>query len=81
MTDREVLEIASEIAMLGRAGLDYASSDKKYSLTSIAGERFSGLHLMCLMYVGFQRVDPTLGTGMPLADAYSTALDLHKGKK
>lgn len=78
--DDEVRAIAFEVALLGRSGLDYASADKKYTLNSIPGERFSGLQLMCFMYVGFQRIDPTLDTGMDLADAYRAALSLHESK-
>lgn len=40
--DDQVRAIAFEIALLGRAGLDQASADKKYTLHSIAGERFTG---------------------------------------
>ena len=78
--DDEIRAIAFEIALLGRSGLDYASADKKYTLNSIPGEHFTGLQLMCLMYVGFQRIDPTLDTGMDLADAYRTALSLRGSK-
>ena len=80
MPDDQVRSIAFEIAVLGRAGLDYADPDPKYTLNSIPGERFSGLQLMCLMHVGFKRIDPTLDTGMDLEAAYHTALDLHRGK-
>ena len=65
--------------MLGRSGLDYASPEKQYTLRSLPNERFSGLHLMCLMYVGFKRIDPSVDVGMPLDDAYDTALAMHRG--
>jgi len=38
----------------GSGGLDYASSEKKYHVTAYEDESFSGLHVMCLRYVGFQ---------------------------
>ena len=79
MDDSRVREIAFEIALLGRSGLDYASSEQKYGLQSLPGEQFSGLQLMCLMYVGFKRVDPTVDTGMGLDEAYETALAMHRG--
>jgi Tfp pilus assembly protein PilF len=78
MDNEKVLQVASEAAMLGRYGLDYASPEPKYTLHSLPDEQFSGLQLMCLMYVGFKRVDPSLDTGLPFADAYSTALDMHQ---
>ena len=36
----------------------------------------SGLHVICLMYVGFQKVDPSVDLRMPLGGAYREALDL-----
>ena len=44
-----VREIALEVGLLGQTGLDYGSSDKKYTLRSLPGESFSGLEMMCLM--------------------------------
>jgi Tfp pilus assembly protein PilF len=78
MDDAEVLEVTSEIALMGRFGLDYAAEEQKYTLRSLPNERFSGLQLMCLMYVGLKRVDPSMDTGMPFADAYAAALSLHQ---
>jgi len=78
MPDDQVRAIAFEIALLRRSGLDYASSDQKYTLQSIPGERFSGLQLMCLMYVGFKRIDPSADLEMPLHGAYLTALKLFR---
>jgi len=77
MSRDEILGIVSEIAIMGQSGLDYASSDKKYSLQSVPRETFSGLQLMCLMYVGFKDVDPTVDVGVDLSGAYETALRLH----
>jgi len=81
MDDARVLEITSEIALLGRSGLDYASSKHKYTLRSVPGERFSGLGLMCLMYVGLQRIDPSVDTGMPFAEEYSRAVEIYRSEK
>jgi len=78
MTAEQVRNVAFEIALLGRNGLDYASPDEKYELRSIPGRKFSGLHLMCLMYAGFQRVAPEHDVGMDLNDPFLTALQLHK---
>lgn len=75
----EILKFVSEIALLGQRGLDYASSDQKYTLASAPGERFSGLQLMSLMYVGFKDIDPTLDTGIDLDEAYRMALALYEG--
>ena len=39
----KVREIAFEIAILGRDGIDYASTESKYTLRSLPGEHFTGL--------------------------------------
>jgi Tfp pilus assembly protein PilF len=78
MDEGDVLQITSEITFLGQSGLDYSSPERKYELHSLPDERFSGLQLMCLMYVGFQRIDPTVDVGMPLDDAYRAALGMHR---
>ncbi len=79
MTADEIRNVAFEIALLGRSGLDYASPEEKYELKSIPNHKFSGLHLMCLMYAGFKRIAPEQDAGMDLNDPFLTALQLHKG--
>lgn len=81
MPQDAVVRVTAEIAMLGRTGLDYASSDRKYTLASLPGEQFSGLQLMCLMYVGLKRTAPDVDPGMPFADTYRAALALHGRRK
>jgi hypothetical protein len=39
---------------------------KKYQLRSLPG-RFSGLHMVCLMYAAFKIIDPTGDIGYDLA--------------
>ncbi len=76
MTAEEVRNVAFEIALAGRNGLDYASPDEKYELRSLPDRKFSGLHLMCLMYAGFKRVAPEHDLGMDLNDPFLAALGL-----
>ncbi len=76
MPVEKIKEIASEIGMVGRSGLDYASSDQKYILQSLPGEKFSGLHLMCLMYAGFKRIAPEHDLHMDLNEPFLTALEM-----
>lgn len=76
-----VVRVTAEITVLGQTGLDYPSPDRKYSLTTLPGEQFSGLQLMCLMYVGLKRMAPEVDPGMPFAAAYRAALALHGGGK
>jgi hypothetical protein len=78
-----VREIAFEVGLLGQTGLDYASTDKKYTLRTIPGESFSGLEMMCLMHAEFRRLVPEMETGMDLDEPYLVALEmfeLEKGK-
>jgi Tfp pilus assembly protein PilF len=76
MTSEQVRAVAIEIAMLGRNGLDYAAPEEKYELRSIPNRKFSGLHLMCLMYAGFKRIAPEHDLGMDLNEPFLTALEL-----
>ena len=39
--------------------------------------KYSGLHLMCLMFAGFKRVAPETDGGMDLEEPFLTALELH----
>jgi len=80
MTPEQVRDIAFEIALLGRNGLDYAAPDEKYELRALPDRKFSGLHLMCLMYAGFKRVAPEHDLGMDLIDPFLTALQLHQAQ-
>lgn len=81
LTDDKVREIAFEIGLVGRSGLDYSAPEPKYSLRSIPGENFSGLQLMCLMYAGFKRIEPNLDTGMDLHEPFIAALALFEQRK
>ena len=72
----KVREIALEIGLVGRNGLDYASPDQKYALKSLPDEKFSGLNLMCLMYAGFKRIAPEHDLQMDLHEPFLIALDM-----
>lgn len=79
MPSDEIFKIVSEIGILGAGGIDYASP-KTYTLKSIPGEQFTGLHLLCMMYVGFQKVEPDMDTGLDFKEAYTLALDAYKAQ-
>ena len=81
MSPDRIRAVASEIALLGQEGIDYASTDKRYTLKSLPEKSFSGLHLMCLMYAGFKHVAPEIDTGMDLNDAYSLALEMYANEE
>jgi hypothetical protein len=77
----KIREIAFEIGVVGQRGLDYASPDQKYDLKSLPDEKFSGLHLMCLMYAGFKRIAPEHDLHMDLHEPFLKALELFQGAK
>ena len=63
----------SEISILGMNGIDHTTPGKTFTLKSYPGETFSGLHLLCLMYVGFKLYDPKVDCGLDFAEAYELA--------
>lgn len=79
MSPGEVQRVAFEIAMLGRSGLDVNDSTAKYTLNSLPG-KFSGLHLVSIMYVGFKQIAPELDGGFDLSREYAAAQQLFSAK-
>jgi tetratricopeptide (TPR) repeat protein len=77
MTPEDIRNVAFEIALLGRSGLDYSDPAEKYELKTIPNRKFSGLQLMCLMFAGFKRVAPEQDVGMDLEEPFLTALRLY----
>lgn len=74
-TPEKVRQVAFEIGMKGRQGLDINNPDKKYTLDSMGGS-FTGLQLVSYMYVGFKMIDPKLNIGLDLSEEYEQALGL-----
>lgn len=75
----EVQKISFEIAMLGTRGLDVNDPAQKYTLKSITG-KFSGLHLLCIEYVGFQLIDPSIDLGFDLSAEFVEARKIHEAR-
>jgi Flp pilus assembly protein TadD len=78
MPKDEVQKITLEIAMLGAKGLSVNDPSKKYQLRSLPGD-FTGLHLLCIEYVGFKIIDPTVDIGFDIAAEYAEACRMHGG--
>ncbi|HEX7534602.1 MAG TPA: tetratricopeptide repeat protein [Syntrophales bacterium] len=72
-------EVTSEIAILGRSGLDINDPSRTYNLTSLPGD-FTGLQLVCYMYVGFKMIEPSMDIGFDLSNEYETAKALFSKK-
>jgi tetratricopeptide (TPR) repeat protein len=71
----EIQAISSEIGLKGRSGLDINSPERKYQIISMEGT-FSGLQLLCYMYVGFRLFAPETDIGIDLPNEYRVALRL-----
>lgn len=78
LNPEKAIAITTEIALLGRSGLDINDPEKKYTLKSLSGE-FTGLQLVSYMYVGIKRIDPNQDAGIDLAKEYAMALKLFEG--
>ena len=77
MKREEVLRIVSEIALLGQKGLDTNDPTPRYSLKSLPGN-YSGLNLVCYLYVGTKIINPDLEIGFDLSREYNLALELYE---
>jgi hypothetical protein len=73
-----IFSVVSEIGLLGMNGIDHTIPGKTYTIKAYPGKTFSGLHLLCLMYVGFKLYDPAVNCGLDFAEAYEMAREAHK---
>lgn len=80
MTRQQVQRIALEIAALGTRGIDPNDPAQKYTLTSLPG-KYSGLQLMCLMFLAFKQIAPDHDVRFDLSREYATAQTLHAARK
>lgn len=78
-SNEKVKEIAFEIAMLGNSGLAINDPGKKYTLNSLEG-KFSGVELLCYMFVGFKIIDNTLKPVADLETEYQQALKIYRSR-
>ena len=72
---KEIKDISFEIGLKGRSGLDINDPQRKYQVIFMPGI-FSGLQLVCYMYVGFKLISPERDIGIDLSEEYRTALRL-----
>ena len=70
-------QITLEIALKGQSGLDINDPEQKYTLKMLPG-KFSGMHLVSIMYVGLKALDPNANAGVDLSAEYETALVMRK---
>jgi predicted Zn-dependent protease len=72
MPKDQIQRVGVEIAMLGQRGLDINNPEKKYALKSLPG-KYSGLHLVSMMYVAFQEISPGTDVGIDFSREYQAA--------
>lgn len=77
MRHADVQKIGFEIAVLGQRGLDTNDTTEKYQLKSMPG-KFSGLQLVCTMFVAFKILTPDQGIGFDLEREYAAAKAVHR---
>ena len=71
-------QITVEVAMKGQSGLDINDPEPNYTLTSLPG-KFSGMHLVSIMYAGFKALDPSIDAGIDLSAEYEAAKAMQRG--
>jgi tetratricopeptide (TPR) repeat protein len=78
----QIRGITAEIAILGSSGFDTSDSERHYQINSLPGE-FTGIQLICYMYVGFQMLDSNIDIGFDLSKEYELAQKMfgHDGEK
>lgn len=77
---QQVQDVAFEIGMLGRSGLDPNNRTSKYNLAAVPGKSFSALQLLAWMYTSFQELDPGLDTGLDFAKELEMARTMNRDK-
>ncbi len=80
MSKKDVQKIGLEVATVGMRGLDVNDSSQKYQLKSLPG-RYSGLHMVCLMYAAFKIIQPTADVGFDLSQEYAAAMQMKSQRK
>ncbi|MEI8574786.1 tetratricopeptide repeat protein [Methylomonas sp. LW13] len=77
MSHQEVAGVALETAALGQGGLDVNNPNKTYQLRAVPGN-YTGLQVVCFMYVALEQVAPGQDIGFDLKAEYEEALRMFK---
>jgi len=76
-TVEEIQKVAFEIGMKGQDGLAVNNPSKTYTINSMSGE-FTGLQLVCYLYVGFKSFASDQETGMDFSEEYRMAQQFYQ---
>ena len=77
MQQDELKKIAMEIVTEGRSGFDVNTPTKQYQLKTLPGE-FSGLEMVCYLYVVMQMIAPGTDIGFDLRKEYDKARSVRR---
>lgn len=80
VSPQEVQKIGFEIDTLGMNVFDVNDADQKCQLRSLPG-RYSGLHMVSLMYAAFKIVAPEQDVGFDLSKEYELAVQMRRDKR
>ena len=75
LSPEEVRDIGLEVAMLGQQGLNPNDPKRDYPLKKLPG-RYTGLHLICLLYAATKQLSPETEIGFDLSAEYAAAVKL-----
>lgn len=75
MSPGDVQKLTLDLAMAGRDGFAVHDPNRRYRCKSLDGD-FSGLAMVCYLYVAMQRMAPGADTGFNLSAEYEQALRL-----
>ncbi len=80
LPDEEVQKIVFEVGMLGTKGFEINDPEQQYELRSMPG-KFSGMQMVCIMYVGFKRIAPEHAASFDLTNEYALALKMFEERR
>lgn len=76
----EVQKLSLELAMVGRDGFAVHDPNSRYRVKGLDGE-FSGLAMVCFLYVAMQRIAPGTNIGFDLAAEYEQAKGMFNAQR
>ena len=80
MSTTDVRKLALDLSMAGPGGLEVNNSNGRYQVKGLQGE-FSGLAMVCFLYVVKQQIAPEANGGMDLSQEFQMAKKLFDRSK
>lgn len=73
LTPEQAHTLFHDIALQGAQGFDLDNADRQYAVRVFPGETFSGLNMVCLLYVGIKHLALPMDIGFDLNREYDLA--------